>query len=215
LTYIPIKDLTEIIDNNLIMENTMKTKTYLGIFCGLLLGVVILYSFNTPQKVEAGGSDTQSLIEKGRYLTTIGGCHDCHTPKIFGPEGMAFDMDRQYMGHPAEDKLPPVPDGVLGMEGWGFLGNHHLTGFAGPWGLSFAANLTPDEETGIGSWTEEMFIKAMRTGQHMGEGRPILPPMPWFNLAEAKDEDLKAMFAYFKSLPPIYNPVPEPVPPAK
>lgn len=189
----------------------MNVKTYFAISCILLLAVVAIYSLNTPQKASAVSSDSRALIEKGKYLVTIGGCHDCHTPKKFGPEGMSFDMDRHFSGHPADDTLPEIPEGVLGMEGWGFLGNHHLTGFAGPWGLSFAANLTPDEETGIGTWTEEMFIKAMRTGQHMGEGRPILPPMPWFNLAEAKDEDLKAMFAYFQSLPAIYNPVPEPV----
>ena len=193
----------------------MNLKTYTGIFCILILLTVMLYWFTPPSSIAIGAegkiSENKELIEHGKYLVTIGGCHDCHTPKKFGPEGMSFDMDRQYMGHPADDVLPEVPDGVLGMEGWGFLGNHHLTGFAGPWGLSYAANLTPDEETGIGSWTEEMFIKAMRTGQHMGEGRPILPPMPWFNLAEAKDEDLKAMFAYFQSLPAIYNPVPEPV----
>jgi hypothetical protein len=185
-----------------------------GVFIIVLL-VFAVVTFRTPSDSLAHDHGSHAdQIARGEYLITVGGCHDCHTPKKFGPEGMSFDMDRKFMGHPAEEELPPVPDGVLGMEGWGFLGNHHLTGFAGPWGLSFAANLTPDEETGIGSWTEEMFIKAMKTGQHMGEGRPILPPMPWFNLAELKEEDLKAIFAYFQSLPPIHNPVPQPVPPA-
>jgi hypothetical protein len=185
-----------------------------GVFIIVLL-VFAVVTFRTPSESLADTHGTgEDQIARGEYLITVGGCHDCHTPKKFGPEGMSFDMDRKFMGHPAEETLPPVPDGVLGMEGWGFLGNHHLTGFAGPWGLSFSANLTPDEETGIGSWTEEMFIKAMKTGQHMGEGRPILPPMPWFNLAEAKEDDLKAIFAYLQSLPPIHNPVPQPVPPA-
>ncbi len=195
----------------------MSLKFYIGTIGVLSIALVVIYlmqpigNSSIAVGATANNSDNQEMIEKGKYLVTIGGCHDCHTPKKFGPEGMSFDMDRHFSGHPADDTLPEIPEGVLGMEGWGFLGNHHLTGFAGPWGLSFAANLTPDEETGIGTWTEEMFIKAMRTGQHMGEGRPILPPMPWFNLAEAKDEDLKAMFAYFQSLPPIHNPVPEPV----
>ena len=88
-----------------------------------------------------------------------------------------------------------------------------ITAFVGPWGVSFASNLTPDKQTGIGLWTENVFIQTMRTGKHMGKGRPILPPMPWFNLAKATDEDLKAMFAFFKSLPPIKNAVPQPIPP--
>jgi hypothetical protein len=90
--------------------------------------------------------------------------------------------------------------------------NEHLTAFAGPWGLSFSAKLTPDDQTGTDLWTEEIFINALRSGKHMGTGRPILPPMPWFNLANAKEEDLKAMFAYLKSLKPIKNLVPGAIP---
>jgi hypothetical protein len=192
----------------------MTLKPYIasaGLFAGML---VLVISFNPVPA--AGEKDTgQTDIDRGQYLVTVAGCHDCHTPKKFGPDGMSLDYDREFMGHPADEQLPAVPDGVLSMDGWVFMGNSHLSGFAGPWGISYAANLTPDEETGIGSWTEEMFIKAMRTGQHMGEGRPILPPMPWFNLVEAKEEDLKAIYAYLQSLRPIYNPVPEPVPPSR
>jgi hypothetical protein len=94
-----------------------------------------------------------------------------------------------------------------------YLATGDLTAWVGPWGISYTANLTPDEPTGIGMWTEEVFIKALRTGKHMGIGRPILPPMPWPDFAKATDEDLKAIFAYLKSLPPIRNQVPDPVPP--
>ncbi len=194
----------------------MRSVLIFSIFLSLVITLAI-YIIVTPAESSANVSEKainkSSAVERGEYLVTIAGCHDCHTPKKFGPEGMSFDMDRQFMGHPADDTLPSVPEGVLGKDGWGFLGNHHLTAFVGPWGISFSANLTPDNETGIGTWTEEMFIKAMRTGQHMGEGRPILPPMPWFNLAPATDEDLEAIFAYFMSIEPIHNPVPEPIPP--
>jgi hypothetical protein len=91
--------------------------------------------------------------------------------------------------------------------------NPTLTAWSGPWGISFAANLTPDQKTGMGMWTEEMFIKAMRTGKHMGMSRPILPPMPWQNVAAMTDGDLKAVFAYLRSIPPIVNLVPLPIPP--
>ena len=91
-----------------------------------------------------------------------------------------------------------------------------MTAAVGPWGVSFAANLTPDEDTGTGDWTAQEFIDAMRTGTHRGIGRPILPPMPWANLATAPDEDLEAIFAYLQSIPPISNEVPDAIdPPAE
>lgn len=65
-----------------------------------------------------------------------------------------------------------------------------------------------------GVWTEELFIQAMRSGKHMGTGRDILPPMPWFNYAQLSDEDLKAIWAYLGTIPPITNNVPQPIPPA-
>ena len=89
------------------------------------------------------------------------------------------------------------------------------TAFAGPWGVSFTANLTPDKETGLGSWTEEMFIATMRTGRHQGKGRPILPPMPVKMIGKATDEDLKSIFAYLQSLAPVKNKVPAPIDPAE
>jgi hypothetical protein len=85
----------------------------------------------------------------------------------------------------------------------------------GPWGVSFSRNLTPDQSTGIGSWTEEMFIKTIRDGKHQGEGRALLPPMPWQMYAQMTDDDLKAIFAFLRSLPAIANAVPDPIPPEK
>jgi hypothetical protein len=67
--------------------------------------------------------------------------------------------------------------------------------------------------TGLGGWTVDQFIKTMRTGKHLGVGLPILPPMPWFDIAVLTDSDLKAMFAYLKSMKPVQNPVPPPIPP--
>ncbi len=90
-----------------------------------------------------------------------------------------------------------------------------LTAWSGPWGVSFAANLTPDKETGLGEWSEQTFIHSLRTGKHQGQpnGRDILPPMPWFNFKGATDDDLKAMWAYLRSIPAVKNQVPLPVPP--
>lgn len=84
----------------------------------------------------------------------------------------------------------------------------------GPWGVTFASNLTPEPTTGLGEWSEELFIRTMRSGKHLGVGRQILPPMPWFNYAKLSDDDLKAIFAYLRTLKPIVNAVPAPLPPA-
>jgi hypothetical protein len=83
------------------------------------------------------------------------------------------------------------------------------TAFAGPWGVSYTANLTPDRLTGIGIWNEEVFIKTIRTGRHWGVSRPILPPMPWQNVRGLRDDDLRAVFAYLRSIPPVHNQVPD------
>ena len=148
-------------------------------------------------------------VERGKYLVTFGGCADCHTPLKFGPTESGPDMSRNLSGHSEEMKLPP-PELKPGP--W-FATTAGMTAWAGPWGISYAANLTPDTNTGLGIWTEEMFLQAMRSGRHMGSGRDILPPMPWRNLSQLTDEDLKAVFTYLRSVPPVVNHVPAPLPP--
>jgi hypothetical protein len=152
-------------------------------------------------------------VARGRYLVTLGGCNDCHTPKRFTPAGPVPDSSRFLAGHPADFKLPPVPPGVLGPDRWGALVTPTLTAWAGPWGVSFTANLTPDP-SGLASWTVQQFIQTMRTGKHLGMGRPILPPMPWYDIGQLTDDDLRAMFAFLRTVRPVQNPVPAPIPPA-
>ncbi len=156
----------------------------------------------------------QQMIQRGEFLVTVGGCDDCHTPKNFGPKGPELDMSRRFSGHPEGTPIPPVDTSLIHQ--WAYM-SHDLTMAVGPWGVSFSANLTPDNETGIGTWQPEMFVNAMRTGMHLGvtEGRPILPPMPWQNMAQLSEEDLRCMFAYFKSLPAVKNKVPDPLPPGQ
>jgi mono/diheme cytochrome c family protein len=153
-------------------------------------------------------------IERGRYLVTVGGCNDCHSPKLMSPKGPLPNPLKVLSGHPEDAKLPEIPKGVIEPGKWGALTNADLTAWVGPWGVSFAANLTPDPATGIGAWTEETFIKTIRTGKHMGTGRNILPPMPWDQYARMTDDDLKAVFAYLHSLKAVRNVVPQPIPAA-
>ena len=151
-------------------------------------------------------------VELGEYLVRTSGCDDCHTPKLMTEQGPALDASRRLSGHPAAEAMPAVPAGVLTADGWAGLMNAGATAWAGPWGVSFAANLTSDA-TGIGTWTEEQFVAALRSGKHMGSGRDILPPMPWQVYGQKTDEDLKSIFAYLKTVAPVANVVPQPVPP--
>ena len=169
----------------------------------------------TSTQTGSASTPAQSPVERGKYLVTVGGCNDCHTPKNMTPNGPEPDVSRTLMGHPANEKLAAVPAGIIAPDKYGAITNNHLSAWVGPWGVSFAMNLTPDKATGIGSWTEEMFVNALRTGKHQGTGRQILPPMPWNWYRNMTDSDLKAMFAYLQSLPPLNNPIPEPLPPDK
>lgn len=159
-----------------------------------------------PGAPTATNPAAQTQIQRGEYLVKFGDCSACHTPLKFGPNGPEPDMTKFLSGHPEDTKLPP-PDLKPGP--W-FAATAGMTAWTGPWGISYAANITPDTNTGIGIWTEEMFIATMRTGKHMGAGRPILPPMPWQASSNLTDEDLKAVFAYLKNIPAIKNRVPEP-----
>ncbi len=179
-----------------------------------LVSVAILASaaLTLAQSKPSGQSAVAAKrIERGKYLVSIMVCNDCHTPFKMGPNGPEPDMSRMLSGHPEGMKVSPAPK----LSGpWMMAGAGTDTAWAGPWGISYTANLTPDQNTGIGIWTEDMFFKAMRTGKHMGTSRPIQPPMPWQWIGKATDEDLRAIFAYLKSIPPISNHVPDYEPPA-
>jgi mono/diheme cytochrome c family protein len=185
----------------------------------LLLGSIGTAGCNAPQ-AEASGSAREAArtpaaaVERGKYLVNGIGCSDCHTPLKMGPKGPEPDMSRMLSGHPEDYRITAGAVPPSGEWQHGFVGAATSTAFSGPWGVSFAANLTPDQNTGLGIWTEDMFIKALRTGRHFGVSRPILPPMPWQNFARFSDEDLKAIWAYLRSLPPITNHVPDPIPPS-
>ncbi len=160
----------------------------------------------------AFGAGPATNTEWGHYLVTLGGCNDCHSPKKMTQQGPVPDEMRLLSGNPANEDLPPVPAGMIAPGKWGALTNNDFTGWAGAWGTSYAPNLSPDPETGTGAWTEELFIRIMRTGKFMGVGRDILPPMPWPEYAKLSDADLKAVFAYLQSIKPVKNLAPASVP---
>lgn len=185
----------------------------------LVAGIVIASSSCSDHGPVATEADTAvltgpgeaALVERGKYLVEIMGCHDCHSPSQMGRNGPYLDPERILSGYPADRPLPPQP---VSHEGWALL-NMDLTAAVGPWGTTFAANITSDE-SGIGNWTEEQFERALKKGLYKGsEGsRPLLPPMPWQNYVHMSKEDVSAVFAYLKSTKPVANVVPAPIPPA-
>jgi len=179
-----------------------------GLACCL---VVTSLAAEPPVAKDPASTPESATLARGKYLIALGGCHDCHTPKRMTEKGPALDTKRLLSGFPSSEKAPAIPEGVIGPKSWGGLFTNDGTGWAGPWGISFASNLTPDKETGIGAWKEETFIKTLRAGKTPG-GRPMLPPMPWEGIRQASDKDLKAMFAYLMSLPPVRNMAPSPIP---
>jgi len=192
------------------------------VFLGALAAVITACSSPPPPQASvpappaapaaAPASPAQSLVERGAYLVGILGCHDCHSPKVFTDAGPVPDQSRLLSGNPADQLAPAIPAGLPDPNGWVALTTGHFTAWAGAWGVSYASNLTPDP-SGLGNWTEEQFIQTIRTGKHLGVGRPILPPMPWPDFAKMTDEDLRAVFAYLRTVPPIANAVPQPQPP--
>ena len=156
-------------------------------------------------------ASTPDKVARGKYLVTIAGCNDCHTPLKMGENGPEPDWSRMLSGHPESvvvKSAARVPD-----EPWLVTTTATTTAWSGPWGVSFTANLTPDPETGLGRWTFRNFKDTIRTGRHMGRGRAILPPMPISMYKHMTDDDLEAVFSYLRTIPAISNRVPEPLPP--
>jgi len=151
-------------------------------------------------------------IARGAYLVKIMVCNDCHTPFKMGPKGPEPDMSRMLSGHPQDLVMPPPPK--LGNGPWIAAFAATNTAWAGPWGVSYTANLTPDVGTGLGGWTAKQFADTMRLGKHLGVGREILPPMPIPAYKNFNDADLELIFAYLQSIPAVKNKVPAPLPPA-
>jgi mono/diheme cytochrome c family protein len=188
-----------------------KIPAYSIVFVVSFLGIV-LFQIGCNKPMEDKVLSKEEMVQRGKYLVEIGGCNDCHSPKMMTDMGPVPDTTRLLSGHPGDHPVTDLDPAMLASKTW-ILTNMDITAWVGPWGISYTANLTPDPETGLGNWTDELFIKALRSGKHMGVGRPILPPMPWQGISQLTDQDLKNVFAYLQSIKPVHNKVPDPVPP--
>lgn len=156
----------------------------LSTLAALAAAAATLSCATTAQKAPAPAPMTEAeKAERGMYLTTIMGCNDCHTPGTFYG---APDFGRKLSGSEL--------------------------GWVGPWGTTYARNLTPDMETGIGKWSADDIVKTIRTGQR-ADGTQVLPPMPWPMYTNLSDDDAYAIAAYLESLTPVNHKVPTKRPP--
>ncbi len=151
--------------------------------CRPVVAAALIAVFCQPL-AEASSAETEA--DRGKYLVTLGGCTDCHTPGFFFGKP---DMARYLGGSEVGFEIPE-----LGV-------------FHGP-------NLTPDKESGLGAWTDEQIVTAMQTGKRP-DGRMLAPIMPWRALANLSAADAKAIVAYLRSLPPVKNAVPGPFGPGE
>jgi len=134
---------------------------------------------------QAEAADRAELL-RGKYLVTQGLCTDCHTPGYF-------------FGKPDEQR---------------FLGGSEV-GFEIPGlGVFHGPNLTPDKETGLGTWSEADIVTVLRTGVRP-DGRGLAPIMPWKAFSQLTDADVQSIAAYLKSLPAVSNQVPGPFGPTE
>jgi mono/diheme cytochrome c family protein len=191
----------------------MKSKLFIAIPTAIII-MFVFVQINCSGREENKPLTQKELVARGKYLVTTGGCDDCHTPKIYTPNGPIPDSTKSLSGFQQGEKLPLLDTKYVAPGNW-VATESNFSAWVGPWGISYASNLTPDKATGIGSLTEEMFIKSLREGKYMGVGRPLLPPMPWPTIGQMNDQDLKAMYAYLKTIKPINNEVPQPTPPDK
>jgi len=176
----------------------MSTLSMKALMIGGSVAVVMsLVAGSSARLVRAQAPASQDMVERGKYLVGITGCHDCHSPKL---EGMKPDPARILSGRPSTTKVPSKADGEVHA-------SEDLTAWTGGWGQSVASNLTPDPATGIGTrYTEAKFVQTMRTGKKP-EGVAVMPPMPVDVYVNMKDDDLKAIYAYLKTITPIRNAV--------
>jgi cytochrome c553 len=175
------------------------------IACGETSSASDLTNTNTDSLLNLlkyGGYESQA--KWGENLVAIGGCNDCHTPKKMGPNGPEDDMSLMLSGHPSQ--LPPPTFDQKEAIKKGLIATQTFTAWIGPWGITYAANLTSDS-TGIGMWTEAQFIKSLKEKKWMGldNTRPLMPPMSMMPATKMSDDELKAIFAYLKTTPPIKN----------
>jgi len=198
------------------------TNSYSPLIAGLAFAAIFLPGCSEKKPAENTTTSTatekssfggyESQVKWGEHLVAIGGCNDCHTPKKMTAMGPVDDSTLILSGHPEQLASPDVDRKA--MEGNGLVVTSDFTAWIGPWGISYSANLTPDE-TGTANWTESQFLYAIRNMVSKGipGSRPLMPPMSMMPVKNMTDDELKAIFAYLRTVKPIKNRSVQPTPP--
>lgn len=157
--------------------------------------------------VSYGGYKTAEQWEK--HIVTIAGCSDCHPLKKMASTGAKPNIELTLSGHSANMPSPDTDRNQI--ESKGLAVTNDLTAWVGPWGISYVANITSDNSTGIGKWSLEQFMACLRKGKYMGleKARNLLVHMTWQDFQNLTDNEMKVVFAYLKSTKPIHNIVPQ------
>jgi hypothetical protein len=177
----------------------MKSRRLIFLACGALTFIGAACAFNSSQETIPADWEQTSYIERGNYLVNyLGHCAGCHTP--LAPNGES-DMNLYLSG---------VPSKYAGTK----VGRSQVAGFPGPRGARFyAKNLTPDPETGLGRWSEEQFVQTFKNGVRSDGTKYAVSPMEWNIYANMKEEDVRAMYRYLRTIKAIPNKVPANIPP--
>ena len=131
--------------------------------------------------VVAHAAGAESPVERGEYLAHIMDCGGCHNTGAFTPQ---------------PNLETPLAGSAIGFE---------IPGM----GVFYPPNLTPDDETGLGKWSDAEIIAAITTGMRP-DGRQLAPMMPWTSYAHINADDAAALVAYLRSLKPVKHKVPGP-----
>jgi mono/diheme cytochrome c family protein len=177
----------------------MKSRYLIFLACGALTCLGAACAFNSAQETIPADWEQTSYVERGNYLVNyLGHCAGCHTP--LAPNGES-DMSLYLSGVPAK---------YAGTK----VGRPQVAGFPGPRGARFyAANLTPDPETGLGRWSEEQFVRTFKHGVRPDGTKYATSPMEWNIYANMKEEDVRAIYRYLRTIKAIPNKVPANIPP--
>ena len=156
-------------------------------------------TLNSTQETIPVDWEQTGYIERGNYLVNhLGDCVGCHTPRMANGQS---DMRLFLSGVPA--KYAGIKEGPS-----------QIAGFPGPRGARFyAKNLTPDNETGLGKWSEEQFVKTFKTGVRFDGVKYAVSPMEWSIYGNMKEEDVRAIYRYLRTIKPISNNPPTNIPP--
>ena len=174
-----------------------------------IIAVVTMISVSCDIKKNNPSNFSPEQIKEGEILVMEGRCNYCHTPEITDGEA---NYGKILFGHPADKTIPELPGVPVGSQQWmEFISELDSTVWIAGDKIVFSANITPDKETGIGTWSKEDFINTIRTGIHPGWKKKLNKPMPWLDYARLSNEQLTSIYSYLMSQQPVVNKVQGPV----